>query len=121
MTVALALGVMIAFGPEPTTSAPPTTPVGPGLVQVTIVGIEFAFDPNEVILSPTASITLDNQGAVVHDISIEGVPDFKVEAQAGTSIIGSINLAPGEYVIFCSIPGHREAGMEGVLLVSAQS
>jgi plastocyanin len=27
----------------------------------------------------------------------------------------SISLAPGEYVYYCSVPGHRQAGMQGVL------
>jgi uncharacterized cupredoxin-like copper-binding protein len=29
----------------------------------------------------------------------------------------SAELVPGEYIFFCSIPGHREGGMAGVLTV----
>ena len=39
----------------------------------------------------------------------EDVADGTVEITA--------QLAPGEYVYYCAIPGHRESGMEGVLTV----
>jgi uncharacterized cupredoxin-like copper-binding protein len=30
---------------------------------------------------------------------------------------GEIDLAAGEYVFYCDVPGHRDAGMEGTLTV----
>jgi uncharacterized cupredoxin-like copper-binding protein len=30
----------------------------------------------------------------------------------------TLKLKPGRYVFYCSVPGHRQAGMEGTLNVS---
>lgn len=107
--------IVTASGPE---FAPDASLPTSGADALTVVGTEFAFDPDALVLSPNATITFDNQGVVVHNIEIDGVVGFKVEAQAGQTTTGSIDVAPGEYVIFCSIPGHREAGMEGSLTVA---
>lgn len=129
-TLFVGLVVLIAAGPEPDTSPIPPADGGTGDAtvgddtevagdsEVTVIGTEFAFDPDELILSPGAIITLDNQGLVIHNMEIEGVTGFLIEAQAGQSASGSIDVDPGEYVIFCSIPGHREAGMVGTLTVT---
>jgi plastocyanin len=60
-----------------------------------------------------------NKASIDHDISLEGngVDEHgKVVKDGGTSEI-SVNLKPGTYTFYCSVPGHREGGMEGKLTV----
>lgn len=63
-----------------------------------------------------ATIVLTNESSVEHDVRIE-------ELDVGTDIITegtdsvTVTLEPGTYTFFCSVPGHREAGMEGTLTV----
>lgn len=39
------------------------------------------------------------------------------ECDAGGSGTGTLELETGEYTYFCTVPGHREQGMEGTLSV----
>ncbi len=115
--VALALAAMIVTAESPQAAPEPTLPAN-GLDEITVIGTEFAFNPDTMVLNQGATITFDNQGVVIHNIEIEGVPGFKLEAEAGMAASGTLDVAPGEYLTFCSIPGHREAGMEGTLTVA---
>jgi uncharacterized cupredoxin-like copper-binding protein len=36
---------------------------------------------------------------------------------SGASKTLMLNLKPGTYKFYCSVPGHRQAGMEGTLVV----
>ena len=66
------------------------------------------------------SIDFTNMAPLEHNVTIESAsgetvgatPSFKGGAKAL-----SLNLKPGTYKFFCSIPGHRQAGMEGTLVV----
>ncbi len=127
ITVGLAFVVLIAMTSE--TERTNAMPEGGGAAAVegeavsaiTLVATEFAFDPDRFVAAPEVEVTLDNQGLVIHNFVVEGVPeaDFAVVADAGAVAAGTVTLAPGNYVFFCSIPGHREAGMEGLLTVAA--
>jgi plastocyanin len=90
-----------------------------GPVVVASTG-DIAFDPTEITAPAGAEITLKNVGAVPHDFTIEGAAQFKplVVSDDGEEAKGTLNVDPGEYVFFCSIPGHREIGMEGKLTVA---
>ena len=54
-----------------------------------------------------------------HNIAIEGNgvnEKGEIVKNGGMSKV-EVDLKPGEYAFFCSVPGHREGGMEGKLTV----
>lgn len=65
------------------------------------------------------TIAMKNASPVPHDVSIEGggvEKKGKVVEGGATSTVAA-TLKPGKYTFYCSVPGHREAGMEGTLTV----
>jgi plastocyanin len=71
--------------------------------------------------APAGKLTIDskNDASIPHDIAIQGNGvDQKGEVvqNGGTSTI-SVDLKPGTYTFYCSVPGHREGGMVGKLTV----
>jgi len=66
------------------------------------------------------SIAFTNMSPLAHNVTIES-SSGKIEGatptfQGATKTL-SLNLKPGTYKFFCSVPGHRMAGMEGTLTV----
>jgi len=71
--------------------------------------------------APPGQITIEskNDASVDHNIAVEGGGiDEKgpVVNNGGVSRI-EVDLEPGEYTFYCSVPGHREGGMVGKLTV----
>jgi plastocyanin len=67
-------------------------------------------------------VTVDftNPQAIPHDVAIEdsgGKVLGQTEVIAEGSDSTEVELKPGTYTYFCTVPGHREAGMEGKLTV----
>ena len=77
---------------------------------------------SDSISAEAGSDTLEftNESPVPHDVKIE---NSKGEEVGGVEIVSegtesaSVKLEPGEYTFYCSVPGHRQAGMEGTLTV----
>jgi plastocyanin len=66
------------------------------------------------------TVNFTNSQPLTHDVAIEdssGKTIGKTELIAEGSDSTAVNLKPGEYTFYCSVPGHREAGMEGTLTV----
>ena len=64
-------------------------------------------------------ITLTNPSPVSHNITVQtpqGAKGGPTVGKGGTSTV-SLNLPAGKYVYYCSVPGHRQAGMQGTLTV----
>jgi plastocyanin len=112
-------------------STPPaTTPAGGGAgggggastVDIsTPSGSTLAFDQKTASAKAgSVTINFDNMQPLQHDVKVE---DSSGKELGGTDLVSSgtatatVDLQPGTYTYFCSVPGHREAGMEGTLTV----
>jgi mono/diheme cytochrome c family protein len=65
------------------------------------------------------TIESKNDSSTDHDIAIEGNgvnEKGDVVKDGGVSTINA-DLKPGDYTFYCTVPGHREGGMEGKLTV----
>ncbi len=90
---------------------------GGGGETVTVVTSEFAFDPDDITIPADTDVTieLDNSdGGVEHDFTIDE-ENVQIVADPGGTAEGTVNVPAGDYTVYCSVPGHREAGMEASL------
>jgi uncharacterized cupredoxin-like copper-binding protein len=84
----------------------------PASADVTIVAEDVAFvDPPTELPAGDLVLAIDNQGSAVHDVTIDG-PGVIASAFGGRKNAGEVTLEPGTYTIYCSVNGHRQAGME---------
>jgi nitrite reductase (NO-forming) len=78
--------------------------------------------PAAATIAPGGSIEVVNAGAIPHDLVV-------LDRELGTPMLDSgeevsfdvEDLEPGTYTVICTVPGHREAGMEGTLTVAGTS
>jgi plastocyanin len=117
--VGVALATLLAFGgalflARSGRSGPP--PVG-------LIAREFLFDPNGVSVGTgEIAFVVKNQGAIEHNLALE-VPGGKTQTliaiiEPGQIGKATVSLRAGLYTIYCSLPGHRDAGMAATLRVS---
>ena len=111
---------------------------------LTIEAVDLGFTPStlEVKAGEPVKLTLQNNGALTHDFSImefpmEGMaeetggmehdmgdaaaePELHVAAAGGQSAMLEFTPSkPGTYEFWCTVAGHKEAGMTGTLVVLA--
>jgi uncharacterized cupredoxin-like copper-binding protein len=67
------------------------------------------------------SIDLTNAAPLSHNVTVASASGTVVGAtptfQGGSKTL-TLSLKPGTYKFYCSVPGHRMAGMEGTLTVN---
>ena len=126
-----------------------STPAEPEALVLAIEATDIAYDVQEIRaqVGQPIHLTFYNMGTLEHDFSImamplmamtgemsaeemeedghdmEGMeePDVHVSAAVGggTRAIQFTPAEAGEYSYFCTVPGHKEAGMAGTLIVTA--
>jgi plastocyanin len=91
--------------------------------------LDFEADPggglaytSDSATAQAGKVTVDftNPQPLTHDVAIEdasGETIGQTELIAEGSDSTAVDLKSGEYTFYCTVPGHREAGMEGTLTV----
>ena len=119
-----------AKGNEPTTTeqtrtqatstqSTTTTASAPKAVTATETEFKIAL-PSSTIAAGSYSFDVKNDGKIEHDFVIKGngVDEKTPTIGAGESATLDVDLKPGTYDVYCSIPGHKQAGMDLKLTVS---
>jgi uncharacterized cupredoxin-like copper-binding protein len=89
---------------------------GDAAAPVAVTLSEFAID-GDLATTPGGTLAVTNAGSQVHNLVIEDGAST-ADLPAGESEDLTVDVAEGEHVVYCSIPGHREAGMEATLTVA---
>lgn len=96
---------------------------GPDVATVEPVAVtlsEFAVEPGGVTVAVGGALSVTNAGVQPHNLTVRDTdlrtPDL---GNGGTAPLDLSPLSPGDYEVYCSIPGHAEAGMVGDLTVTA--
>jgi len=79
-----------------------------------VVNPTLAAEPGD-----TVTITLINGDGMAHDLTVDafGVTTGELSAKDSSATITFTVGEAGEFAYFCSVPGHRQAGMEGIIRV----
>jgi plastocyanin len=91
--------------------------------------LQLAADPSGALKfdktsleAPAGTVTIDftNDASIPHNVTVEGngVEDEATETiTQSTATLTLDDLQPGTYTYYCSVAGHRAAGMEGTLTI----
>jgi uncharacterized cupredoxin-like copper-binding protein len=107
------------------TPAPPSSPAAGKPTKLALAAdaaAQLAFDKKTLSAKAgTVEIDFSNPSPIEHDVTV--AQGSTVLGHTPTFVGGSktltLSLKPGTYTFYCSVPGHRQAGMEGTLTVSA--
>jgi uncharacterized cupredoxin-like copper-binding protein len=135
VAVAAAAVLLAACGDDDTTEASTTITRGN---TVPVRGTDrLAFEPDEFTIPAAEEVTLELTAASVeHDFVVEGAADdgtvegdkmdmgddpddlHVAHADAGDTVTATFRIdKAGTYTVYCSVPGHRDAGMVASLEV----
>ncbi|WP_426573859.1 multicopper oxidase domain-containing protein [Aquihabitans sp. McL0605] len=110
----LLVGVVAVHGTSQSTDAgaAASAPVAVGLS-------EFAIAPQTIVVPLGGSIAVTNSGTMDHNLTVLDTAIKTTLLKAGaTEALDVSSLEPGEYEVFCSVPGHKDSGMTAKLTVT---
>ena len=133
---------LILIGLSLALAACSTVPVKSGPQEVTLEAAEFKFQPAtiQVEAGRPVKVTMRNNGTIEHDWSVMEIPTTAIKAPSQSTMGHDMGGAkqpelhmavmngqmvqmeftptrPGTFQFYCTVAGHKEAGMVGTLVV----
>jgi uncharacterized cupredoxin-like copper-binding protein len=94
-------------------AAEPTTPAAPQGKTVAVDETEFKITTSTTTFKAgTLTFEAKNVGKIPHDLAIKGTSEKTNLIQPGGNAKLTVDLKPGKYLLYCTVPGHEEAGMK---------
>lgn len=97
-------------------ASPSASPVAIAEVVVEAQDIMYSVTEIKVPADTDVTIRLVNKGVLEHDLSIEALDLVTPLLKPGTEGSIVVNAPKGEYEYWCTVTGHKEAGMTGKLI-----
>jgi uncharacterized cupredoxin-like copper-binding protein len=102
-----------------TTTAPTTTAAKPVATKVQVSETEFKITTDlRSFKAGQITFVAKNDGKIPHDLAVKETGDKTKEIPPGGTAELKVNLKPGKYELYCTIPGHEAAGMKLTITVS---
>ena len=100
------------------TSHGTNAPVTPDARESLVTAKSLSFSPKEITMKAGEDVTIAlTSDDIFHDFAVQGQGHI-VGAKGGQTANGGLRIdEPGTYKFWCSVPGHRAAGMEGTIVV----
>jgi len=102
---------------EQTTSTAQTTTAAAAPEDVKVMESEFKIAMPATLSAGKIVFEVKNDGKIPHDLAIKGGPKTKLIQPGGEAQL-DVNLKPGKYLLYCTVPGHEQAGMKIDITVS---
>ena len=102
-------------GASPAAGPAAAAPASGGATTATIDTEDIKFDKKELTVAANTDvkITVTNKGVLQHDFHVDKLNITSKLLNSGESDTVTINAKPGTYDFWCTVPGHKEAGMVG--------
>lgn len=103
---------------SPSASPIASPEAGAGGEDITVIAMDILYDVTEIRIpaNTDTTITLTNEGVLEHDLVLDAL-------DVGTSLLSPgetesivVNAPAGEYEYHCTVAGHKESGMVGMLI-----
>jgi len=114
LTVAL-----LAVSCSGTSQGDPNRKVAPGAREIKVDATSYSFKPERITIHAGENVAIAlHSDDIFHDFVVDRVVGHVVGTDGDNTAKGGLRInRPGTYTFYCSVPGHRSAGMEGTIVV----